>query len=322
MGSLRRLAVLDDYQQVAEGYAEWQVLRARGVEVVFFHEPLGTGDEVVDALRDFDAVAAMRERTVFDAKVLTGLSSSLRLLVTTGMNNSSIDLDAAARSGVTVCGTAGSQAGAPELTWALLLAALRFLPAEQENLRGGRWQRTVGREAEGLTLGVVGPGKIGSRIARYAHAFGLPVLAWSPHLTPERADAVGAEYVGSLTDLCGRADVVSLHLRLSAPTHHIVGEEQLRAIGPAGLLVNTARSGLVDTAAMLRGLHEGWLGGAALDVFDVEPLPGDDPVLTAPRTVLTPHLGYVTEQGYARFYSETLDDVLAYLDGAPLRVLT
>ncbi|MGX9346563.1 D-2-hydroxyacid dehydrogenase family protein [Microbacterium sp. KNMS] len=318
MGSLRRLAVLDDYQRVAASYADWDALRARGVDVVFFHEHLG--DDAARALQGFDAVAAMRERTAFDRVALERLPA-LRLLVTTGMANASIDLVAARERGIVVAGTPGSAAGAPELTWALLLAALRNLPVEDENARSGAWQQTVGREAEGMTLGIVGLGRIGSRIARYAHAFGMSVAAWSPHLTEERAAAAGAERASTLLELAERADILSLHLRLSDSTRLVVGERELRALGPDGLLVNTARAGLVDTDALVRGLTEGWLGGAALDVFDTEPLPHDHPLASAPRTVLTPHLGYVTSASYEVFYPAIVENVQAFLDGAPIRVL-
>ncbi|WP_324011735.1 D-2-hydroxyacid dehydrogenase family protein [Microbacterium sp. JZ37] len=318
MGSLRRLAVLDDYQRVAASYADWDALRARGVDVVFFHEHLG--DDAARALQGFDAIAAMRERTAFDRAALERLPA-LRLLVTTGMANASIDLAAARERGIVVAGTPGSAAGAPELTWALLLAALRNLPVEDGNARSGAWQQTVGREAEGMTLGIVGLGRIGSRIARYAHAFGMSVAAWSPHLTDERSAAAGAERAATLLELAERADILSLHLRLSDSTRLVVGERELRALGPDGLLVNTARAGLVDTDALVRGLTEGWLGGAALDVFDTEPLPHDHPLASAPRTVLTPHLGYVTSASYEVFYPAIVENVQAFLDGAPIRVL-
>lgn len=318
MGSLRRLAVLDDYQRVAASYADWDALRARGVDVVFFPEHLG--DDAARALQGFDAIAAMRERTAFDRAALERLPA-LRLLVTTGMTNASIDLAAARERGIVVAGTPGSAAGAPELTWALLLAALRNLPVEDGNARSGAWQQTVGREAEGMTLGIVGLGRIGSRIARYAHAFGMSVAAWSPHLTDERAAAVGAGRAVTLLELAERADILSLHLRLSDSTRLVMGERELRALGPDGLLVNTARAGLVDTDALVRGLTEGWLGGAALDVFDTEPLPHDHPLASAPRTVLTPHLGYVTSASYEVFYPAIVENVQAFLDGAPIRVL-
>lgn len=316
--TVHRLAVLDDYQRVAESYADWGMLRDRGVEVEFFHAPMADRAAVIAGLADFDAVVAMRERTAFDRAVLAALPR-LRLLITTGMANASIDMDAAAAAGVTVCGTGGEAAGAPELTWALLLAALRRLPEEQHNLREGRWQGHVGRSAEGLALGIVGLGRIGTRIARYAHAFGMDVLAWSPHLTEERASAAEAQRVGSLDELCERSDAVTIHMRLAPETHGLIGAKQLAQIGPDGILVNTSRAGLVDTAALVAALHDGRLGGAAIDVFDVEPVPPDAPILRAPRTVLSPHIGFVTRQGYARNYADAVQDVIGYLDGTPPR---
>ncbi|HXD28907.1 MAG TPA: D-2-hydroxyacid dehydrogenase family protein [Arthrobacter sp.] len=312
-----RLAILDDYQDVALDLAPWDTLQ--DVEVVVFHDPLPTAGDVVAALEGFDVVVAMRERTAFGADVIAGLPG-LRLLVTTGMANAAIDLDAAAAAGVTVCGTQGSPTAAPEHTWALLMAWMRDIPAQQASLRDGRWQTGVGSELAGRTLGVLGLGKIGTRIAGYGAAFGMDVIAWSQHLDAERAAAAGARLVGR-EELFAAADVLSVHLRLSERNRGLVGEAELRLLGPRGLLVNTARAPIVDQEAMVRGLHEGWLGGAALDVFDTEPLPTGHPLLEAPRTVLTPHLGYVTAEQYAVFYGQALEDVAAWLAGSPVRVL-
>lgn len=312
----QRLAILDDYQGVAYHYAPWAELADDGVDVTVFTGPLA---DAVDALRDFDIIVAMRERTTFDVELLRQLPK-LKLLVTTGMANAAIDLGAAEEQGITVCGTGGSPAAAPELTWALLLAFARKVPFEDCRLRAGNWQSTLGFELSGKTLGVLGLGKIGSKIAAYGKAFGMDVIAWSPNLTEEAAAAAGARKVGKEA-LFREADVVSVHVRLSEGSRGLVGENELRLLGPEGVLVNTARGPIVDEAALLRGLNEGWLGGAALDVFDVEPLPVGHPLLTAPRTVLTPHLGYVTSQSYARFYGEAFEDVRAWVRGNPVRVL-
>ncbi|GAA4053590.1 D-2-hydroxyacid dehydrogenase family protein [Arthrobacter methylotrophus] len=317
---VQHLAILDDYQAVAYDYAPWAELADDGVDVTVFTEPFAGEQETVDALRDFDIIMAMRERTAFDAGRLRQLPK-LKLLVTTGMANAAIDLIAAQEQGITVCGTGGSAAAAPELTWALLLAFARKVPFEDQRLRAGHWQSTVGFELSGKTLGVLGLGNIGSKIAGYAKAFGMEVIAWSPHLTEETAAAAGARKV-SKEALFREADVVSVHVRLSERSRGLVGEDELRLLGPKGVLVNTARGPVVGEAALLRGLNEGWLGGAALDVYDVEPLPADHPLLTAPRTVLTPHLGYVTAQSYARFYGEAFEDVRAWVRGNPVRVLT
>ena len=315
-----RLAILDDYQSVALDHAPWEQLAADGVEVTVFTQPFTDDAEAVAGLRDFDIIIAMRERTAFGRDRLRQLPG-LRLLVTTGMANQSIDLEAAGELGVAVCGTGGSPAAAPELTWALLLAFARSVPFEDGRLRAGRWQSTVGFELAGKTLGVLGLGKIGSRIAGYGRAFGMDVIAWSPNLTAEAAAQAGARKV-SKEELFRDADVVSVHVRLSERSRGVVGEEELRLLGPAGILVNTARGPLVDEDALVRGLTEGWLGGAALDVYDIEPLPAGHRLLSAPRTVLTPHLGYVTEESYRQFYGGAFEDVQAWLKGTPIRLLT
>ncbi|MBO1267838.1 D-2-hydroxyacid dehydrogenase family protein [Arthrobacter cavernae] len=315
----QRLAILDDYQGVAYDYAPWDQLADDGIDVTVFSEPFQDEEALIQALRDFSIVVAMRERTAFDAARLRQLPK-LKLLVTTGMANPSIDIKAARELGITVCGTGGSPAAAPEMTWALLLAAARNLQFEGNAMRAGRLQSTVGFELSGKTLGVLGLGKIGTKVAGYAQAFGMDVIAWSPNLREETAAAAGVRKVSKDT-LFREADVVSVHVRLSERSHGVVGEEELRLLGPAGILVNTARGPLVDGDALLRGLNEGWLGGAALDVYDVEPLPAEHPLLSAPRTVLTPHLGYVTAESYTRFYGGAFEDVRAWAQGKPVRVL-
>ncbi len=313
----QRLAILDDYQDVAHGFADWSSLEQVSTSV--FREPFQSEDALVAALAGFQMVVAMRERTSFPRSVLERLPG-LKLLVTTGMANASIDTTAAEDLGITVCGTPGSPAAAPELTWALLLALARNLPAEEHSLRAGTWQTSVGMELSGKTLGVVGLGKIGRRIAAYGQAFGMDVLAWSQNLTEEAATEAGAQKV-SKEDLFGNSDVVTLHLRLSARSEGIVGEPELRLLGPEGLLVNTSRGPLVEQDALVRALNEGWIRGAALDVFDTEPIPPAHPLLSTPNTVLSPHLGYVTQESYRQFYGGAFEDVTAWLDGSPVRVI-
>lgn len=313
-----RLAILDDYQSAARGFADWDGLD--GVDATVFTEPFTSNDaDAVAKLRDFDIIIAMRERTAFPRERLEQLPK-LKLLVTTGMANASIDVQAAVDLGITVCGTNGSPTAAPEMTWALLLAWARSVPFEDRRLRDGNWQSTVGYELSGKTLGVLGLGRIGRRIAGYGQAFGMDVIAWSPNLSEETAAEAGARKV-SKEGLFREADVVSVHVRLSERSRGVVGEEELRLLGPDGLLVNTARGPLVDEGALIRGLNEGWIGGAALDVYDIEPLPAHHPLLAAPRTVLTPHLGYVTAESYAAFYGGAFEDVQAWLAGSPVRVL-
>ncbi|GAA3662745.1 D-2-hydroxyacid dehydrogenase family protein [Microbacterium marinilacus] len=315
----RVIILLDDYQDAARGFAPWHELA--GWDVRALHEPHPDEDALVRALVDATAVVAMRERTPFPRRVLERLPR-LRLLITTGQANAAIDVASAAELGIAVCGTRGSAHAAPELSWGLLMSAVRDIPGQQAVLReGSRWQTAIGTELHGRTLGIVGLGRIGSRMAEYARAFGMEVLAWSPHLTTERAVAAGATAVDK-QELFTRSDIATLHLRLSDSTRHVVGATELAALGPSSLLVNTARAGLVDTPALIQALRSGTIGGAALDVFDREPLPADDPLLSAPRTLLTPHLGYVTREQYSLFYADALEDVLAWQDGAPVRLLS
>lgn len=315
-----RLAILDDYQDVAHGFADWAALEAEGVKVTTFREPFASRDALVSALADVSIVIAMRERTAFPREVFEKLPA-LQLLVTTGMANASIDVAAATDHGVTVCGTPGSPTAAPELTWALLLAAARHLPAEENSLRAGTWQSTVGFELAGKTLGIVGLGKIGRRVAGYGQAFGMEVLAWSQNLTAAAAEETGARLV-SKEELFRASDVVTLHLRLSPRSENTVGEAELRLLGPEGILVNTARGPLVNQDALIRALSQGWIRGAALDVFDEEPLPAGHPLLAAPNTFLSPHLGYVTQESYREFYGGAFEDVTAWLAGSPIRTIS
>jgi phosphoglycerate dehydrogenase-like enzyme len=315
-----RLAILDDYQDVAHGFADWSSLETAGVTVTTYREPFPSQDALVSALAGVTIIIAMRERTAFPREVLEKLPA-LQLLVTTGMANASIDVEAAGELGMTVCGTPGSPTAAPELTWALLLALARNISAEDASVRAGAWQNTVGFELAGKTLGVVGLGKIGRRVAGYGQAFGMDVLAWSQNLTDEAAAEAGVRKV-SKEELFRNSDVATLHLRLSPRSEGTVGEPELRLLGPDGVLVNTARGPLVDQDALVRALSDGWIAGAALDVFDHEPLPAGHPLLSAPNTVLSPHLGYVTRESYRQFYGGALEDVKAWLAGSPMRVIS
>ncbi|NUP61115.1 MAG: D-2-hydroxyacid dehydrogenase family protein, partial [Nonomuraea sp.] len=264
--------MLDDYQGAALDLADWSGLGDR-VEVRSVREHIADRDKLAAELADCEIVVAMRERTPFDADLLSRLPR-LRLLVTTGMRNASIDLGAAAAQGVTVCGTASSSTPPVELTWALLLGLARQITVESRAMReGGPWQSTVGQDLAGRTLGLLGLGKIGSRVARVASAFGMEVLAWSRHLTAERAAAEGVQLADGKEDLLRRSDFVSVHLVLSDRTRGLLGEPELRAMRPHAFLVNTSRAAIVDQAALLRALREGWIAGAGLDVFDTEPLP-------------------------------------------------
>lgn len=312
--------VLDDYQGASSTSADWGPLAGR-VDVRVLREHVADREALVAALADQEIVVAMRERTAFDAELLRRLPK-LRLLVTTGMRNASIDVAAANEAGVTVCGTAGSSNSTGELTFALILGLARHLTAENRGLReGGPWQSTLGRDLSGSTLGLLGLGRIGGQVARIAGAFGMDVVAWSQNLTGQRAAEAGARLAESKQDLLRQADFLSIHLVLSERTRGLLGEADLRAMRPDAFLINTSRAPIVDRDALVRALAEGWIAGAGLDVFETEPLPADDPLRTLPNVLATPHLGYVTERNYRTFYGEVVEDIAAFLDGAPVRVL-
>jgi phosphoglycerate dehydrogenase-like enzyme len=313
-----RAAVLDDYQGVARGYADWDSLD--GVEVTVFQDHLSTEDAVAERLAPFEIVVAMRERTPFPRSLLERLPD-LRLLVTTGARNASIDLAAAQEHGVTVCATGYVSPPTSELTWALILALARHLPEEDANVRAGRWQTTIGADLAGRTLAVLGLGRLGRRVARVAQAFEMDVIGWSQNLTAEQAAEAGAELV-SKDDLFRRADILTVHVVLSDRSRGLVGARELALMKPTAYLVNTSRGPIVDEAALLDALHAGRIAGAGLDVFATEPLPADHPLRTAPRTVLTPHIGYVTAGTYDIFYRDAVDDIARWRAGDPVRVLS
>jgi phosphoglycerate dehydrogenase-like enzyme len=316
LAGVARVAILDDYQAVARRMANWSSLP---IEVVVFQDHLADLEAVATRLRDFEVVVAMRERTPFPRALFARLPR-LRCLVTTGMRNAAIDLEAAREHGVVVCGTAGLPYPTAELAWGLILSLVRRIPAEDRATRAGRWQETVGVGLNGKTLGVLGLGTLGTRVARVGRAFEMDVLAWSQNLTAERATAVGATLVPK-DELLARSDVVSIHLVLGERTQGLLGARELKLMKPSAYLVNTSRGPIVDEAALIDALTAGRLAGAGLDVFDEEPLPADHPFRRLPNTVITPHLGYVTEETYRIFYGQALEDVRAYLRGEPLRVL-
>lgn len=314
-----RVVVLDDYQDVARRSGPWERLAGR-CDVRALPEHIAGTDALVAALAGAEIVVAMRERTRFDAERLARLPD-LRLLVTTGMTNAAIDLEAAAANGIVVAGTRGRGSHTVELAWGLILALLRSIPQEDARIRAGGWQHTLGAELRGATLGLVGLGRLGSAMVPVARAFGMEAIAWSQNLDPARADEAGAAAVAK-DELFARADVVSVHYKLSERSAAIVGAAEIAAMRPSAYLVNTSRGPLVDTAALLRALHDGAIAGAALDVYDREPLAPDDRLRRAPRTVLTPHLGYVTRENYRVFFADVVEDVEAWLDGRVERRLT
>jgi phosphoglycerate dehydrogenase-like enzyme len=312
---MTRVAVLDDYQGVATTIVDWPA----GVDVQAFTEHIDDPRRLVEALHGFEVVVAMRERTAFPRAVLEQLPD-LRLLVTTGLRNAAIDVQAAHDRGVVVSGTWGIVSNTVELTWALILGVARRLPDEVAAVRAGGWQHHLGRDLHGKVLGLLGLGNIGSRVARIGAAFGMEVVAWSANLTDERAAECGATRV-EREDLFGRADVVSVHLVLSDRTRHLVGRPQLALMRPTALLVNTSRGPIVDDAALVDALERGAIAGAGLDAFEVEPLPADHPYRRLPTVVATPHIGYVTEDCYRIFYDQIVEDITAFLAGEPVRVL-
>ncbi len=313
------IAVLDDYQNVATDIADWSPLAGRA-EVVAFSDHLTDADELIERLTPFGVVVAMRERTPFPRAVLARLPE-LKLIVTTGMRNKAIDLAAAADLGIMVSGTALGGSSTVELAWALIMAVVRDLPGEDRRTREGRWQATVPITLEGSTLGILGLGRIGQRIAALARVFGMDVIAWSENLTDRIAAEHGAERVEK-DELFRRSDIVSIHTLLSHRTRGLVGAAELTVLGPAGYLVNTSRGPIVVENALIAALNDGSIAGAALDVFDVEPLPTGHPLLSTPRTILSPHVGFVSRQSYRLAYGEVVDDIVAWMAGSPMRVLT
>ena len=316
-----RCAVLDDYQAVATEIADWSPL-ADDVEVVSFAEHFADEEALAVALAEYDIVVTLRERVPFPASLLARLPR-LKLLIASGMRNSVIDYAAAEAHGVTLCGTTSSATPPVELTWALLLGLARGLVTEHNALRtGGPWQSTVGADLHGARLGLLGLGRIGSRVARVGLAFGMRVTAWSQNLTKEYADEVGVHLAAAKEELLADSDFVSIHLALSDRTRGLLGAPELALLKPSAYLINTSRAAIVDQDALLTALHEERLAGAGIDVFDIEPLPADHPMRTAPRLLATPHLGYVSRANYGTYYGQAVENIQAYLAGSPVRLLS
>lgn len=312
--------MIDDFQGVGGEFGDWASLAGQ-VEVVSLREHPGDEDGLVAALAGFDIVVTLRERVAFPASVL-GRLPRLRLLIASGMRNSVIDYAAAEARGITVCGTESSSTPPVELTWALLLGLARGLVQESAALREcGPWQSTVGADLHGRRLGLLGLGKIGSKVARVGLAFGMHVSAWSQNLSKERAEEVGVGLAPSKEDLLATSDFVSVHLALGDRTRGLLGAAELALLKPTAYLVNTSRAAIVDQDALLAALHEGRIAGAGVDVFDTEPLPAGHPMRTAPRLLATPHLGYVSYANYTTYYGQAVENIRAFLAGAPVRRL-
>jgi phosphoglycerate dehydrogenase-like enzyme len=313
-----RVAVLDDYQNVALQMADWSSL-PKDVEVRVFQDHLKDEDSLVGRLKDFEIVMAMRERTAFPRSVFERLPN-LKLVTTTGMRNAAIDMQAASDHGVTVCGTGGVIYPTAELTWGLILSLLRHIHREDRAVRGGRWQISMGVDLNGKTLGVIGLGNLGSQVATVGKAFQMNVIAWSQNLTAERAASLGAKLV-SKDELLSQSDIVTRHLVLSDRTRGLLGARELGLMKPSAYLINTSRGPIVDEQALAEVLQNRRIAGAGLDVFGDEPLPLDDPLRHLENTVITPHIGYVTENTYKIFFDQTVENIKAFLDGTAIRVI-
>jgi len=313
-----QIAVIDDWQNVASGVVDWSALASVG-QVHFLHGYPADTATMAERLQAFDVICVMRERSTFDQALLQGLPK-LKLLVTGGMRNAAIDIAAAKALGIQVCGTDSYKHAAPELTWALIMASTRNLLAEANSLRAGGWQVGLGGDLYGKTLGILGLGSIGQKVAQFGQAFGMRVIAWSENLTPERAAEAGVSWV-SKRELFEQADILSVHLVLSERSRGLVDTQALGWMKPSARLVNTSRGPIVDERALIEALSAGRLAGAALDVYSEEPLPVDHPFRRLPNVLATPHVGYVSEQNYRQFYQQMIEDIQAWAKGAPIRVL-
>jgi phosphoglycerate dehydrogenase-like enzyme len=320
MATTFRVAVLDDYQLAAQRFGAWQIL-GDDVQAVFFADHVSDSEQLIARLTGFHAVIAMRERTRFPRSVLARLPQ-LQLIVTAAMRNAAIDLDAARELGIVVCGTEGwiGNSATIEMAWALILASTRGVAREDAAIRHGAWQIGIGTGLYGKTLGLVGLGGLGPLMVPIAKAFGMHVVAWSVNMTAETAISKGADFL-TREDFFANADVVSIHIKLSDRSRGYITRDDLRTMKTTAHLINTSRGPVVDEAALLDALREGWIAGAGLDVYDIEPLPADHPFRTAPNLVLSPHSGYVTVGVYEEFYGQFLENIRNFRAGEPARVM-
>lgn len=314
-----RIAVIDDWQSVAEQAVDWSALHSLG-SVTFLHDYPAAPAQMAERLQSYDVICLMRERSRFDKDLLTRLPR-LKLLLTSGMRNAAVDMEAAAQSGILVCGTESGKHAAAELTWALIMAVTRNLADEAGSLKTGGWQVSLGGGLYGKTLGILGLGKIGQRVAGYAQAFGMRVIGWSQNLTAEGAQQHGVSYVAK-EELFRQSDVLSIHLVLSDRSRGIVDASSIAVMKPTAYLVNTSRGPLVNEAALIKALREHHIAGAALDVYDQEPLPRDHPFRRMDNVLATPHIGYVTQEDYRIFFTQMIEDILAWHEGRPIRTLS
>ncbi len=314
-----RCAVLDDYQNVALKMANWS--RVTGdADVTVFNERLGDEAAVARALQGFGIVCLMRERTPFPRSLIEKLPD-LKLIVTTGLKNASIDVAAAKERGILVCGTEGAKHPTAELAIGLMIDLARHISEENARMKAGEaWQATIGADLFGHTLGIVGLGNLGQRVAKVGQAFGMKVIAWSQNLTPERCAEHGVSYA-TKADLFQQSDFISIHMVLSDRSRGLISATDLGMMKPTAYIINTSRGPIIDETALIAALKNKAIAGAGLDVFDTEPLPRDHALRTLPNVVITPHLGYVTQDGYRAFYGGTVEAIRAFLDGKPIRVI-
>jgi phosphoglycerate dehydrogenase-like enzyme len=317
-----RVSILDDYQGVSLDMADWAPVKGRGIDIAVERFPFVDEDAAVRALYDSEIVAAMRERTPFPKSLIDRLPK-LKLLITTGMRNASFDMEALKARGVTVCGTGGPGGGnedTAELAWGLILGAARRISEDHAYMRQGGWQTRVGHRVAGKTIGLLGLGRLGSAVARVGIAFGMKAIAWSQNLTAEKAAEQGVERVEK-DELFRRSDILSVHLVLSPRSRGLVGVREIGLMKPSAILVNTSRGPICDTDAVIAALKEGRLAYAGFDVYDKEPLPMDHPLRSAPNVILTPHIGYVTDENYRSSYPQIVENIMGFLDGTPQRVI-
>lgn len=315
MAKIQQVAILDDYQKAALKTGDWSILNDK-MELTVFHDHIFDTDLIIERLKPFDVICVMRERTPLTKEIFAGLPK-LKLVVSTGMRNASIDLAAAAENGVEIAHTGYVSSGAPEFTWALLMAMVKQIPQENRSLRAGGWQIGVGGDLKGKTLGIIGLGKIGKKIAAIAKVFDMEVMAWSTNLTEEMATDAGAKLV-SKEELFKKADFISVHLVLSERSKGIIKGNDLALMKPTAYLINTSRGPLVDEAALINMLQSGKIAGAALDVFDQEPLAENHPFRTLHNVLATPHIGFVTEETYKLFFEDTIKILDAYCQNLEL----
>ena len=320
MSHVPKVAILDDYQRVALRMADWSAIQS-ACSITSFDRNLGSVEQAAAVLADFEIVCLMRERMPFPAALFERLPA-LRLLVTTGTHNRTVDLSAALSHGVMVSHTrgGGTENSTAELTWALILASARNVAYEDREMRNGAWQSTIGMTLHGKTLGLLGLGRIGSAVANIGRAFGMRLAAWSPHLAAERAAMAAAQLV-SKDDLFAQSDVLTIHIVLSDQTRRLVGANELGKMKRHAIVVNTSRGPIIDEAALISALQERRIGGAGLDVFDQEPLPRDHALRQLHNVVITPHLGYVSQESYKIYFNDVVENILAFLSGTPIRVL-